>query len=267
MLAEVVAGERIITLAYAEPNGGYDPRYVDTAARRDGDELVIDGRKIAVPYAAAADTVIVSVRTDGASDAPGGISLVAVDLDAVGLAHRDYTTYDERRASDLTFESVRVPVAAAIGGLGEGLPALERAIDRGVAALCGEAVGAMAVLLRSTVEYLKARTQFGRPIGSFQALQHRAVDMLVQLELARGMAAYAATEVDSVDPAARRSAAAAAKVQIGESGRFVAEQAVQLHGAIGLTEELFVGQYVKRLTMIGREFGDEAFFLKRYARA
>jgi alkylation response protein AidB-like acyl-CoA dehydrogenase len=265
MLAEIVAGERIATLAYAEPNGGYDPRFVETTARREGDTLVLDGRKVAVPYGAAADTVIVSVRTAGAIDAPDGITLVVVDRNAVGVTRRDYVTYDERRASDFTFAGVRVPLAATIGHQGDGLPALECAIDRGIAALCAEAVGAMAVALRGTVEYLKTRSQFGRPIGSFQALQHRAVDMLLQLELARGMAAYVATEVDGNDVAARRNAAAAAKVQIGESGRFVAEGAVQLHGAIGLTDELFVGQYVKRLTMIGREFGDEVYFLKRYA--
>jgi alkylation response protein AidB-like acyl-CoA dehydrogenase len=265
MLAEIVAGDRIVTLAYAEPHGGYDPRFVETSARRDGDVLVLDGRKIAVPYGAAAHTAIVSVRTAGASDAPDGITLVAVDLDAHGVTRRDYVTYDERRASDLTLEGVRVPVAAVISTLGEGLPALERAIDRAIAALCAEAVGAMGIVLRATIDYLKARNQFGRPIGSFQALQHRAVDMLIQLELARGMAAYVATEVDGDDPFARRNAAAAAKVQIGESSRFIAEQAVQLHGAIGLTDELFVGGYVKRLTMIGREFGDEGFFLKRYS--
>jgi alkylation response protein AidB-like acyl-CoA dehydrogenase len=265
MLAEIVVGQRIATLAYAEPNGGYDPRFVETTARREGDTLILEGRKVAVPYAAAADTVIVSARTAGAIDAPDGITLVAVDRDAAGVTRRDYVTYDERRASDLTFAGVRVPIAATIGHQGDGLPALERAIDRGIAALCAEAVGAMAVALRGTVEYLKTRSQFGRPIGSFQALQHRAVDMLLQLELARGMAAYVATEVDGDDAAARRNAAAAAKVQIGESGRFVAEGAVQLHGAIGLTDELFIGQYVKRLTMIGREFGDESYFLKRYA--
>ena len=151
-----------------------------------------------------------------------------------------------------------------IGKIDGGLPILDRALDLGNVALCAEAVGAMAALHRGTVDYIKTRTQFGRPIGSFQALQHRAVDMLVQLELARAITTYAASVVGGADGAASRRAAAAAKVQICESSRYVGEQAIQLHGAIGLTEELFIGHYVKRLTVLARELGDAAYAIKRY---
>jgi alkylation response protein AidB-like acyl-CoA dehydrogenase len=264
LLADLLEGSKIATLAYAEPQAGYEPATVTTTARRDGESFIIDGHKVAVPYAVAADYVVVSVRTGGASDSREGISLVAVAKDAPGVTRRDYETYDERRASDITFEKVQVPHDAVIGKIDGGLPILDRALDLGNVALCAEAVGAMAALHRGTVDYIKTRTQFGRPIGSFQALQHRAVDMLVQLELARAITTYAASVVGGADGAASRRAAAAAKVQICESSRYVGEQAIQLHGAIGLTEELFIGHYVKRLTVLARELGDAAYAIKRY---
>ena len=264
MLEEIVAGTLLTTLAYTEPQSGYAPSLVRTRARLDGDMLVIDGAKAAVPFAAAADRLIISVRTAGSDNEAIGITLVTIASDAPGLTRNDYLTYDERRASDLTLTNVRVPLEHVIGPLDGGLALLDTAIDRGNVALCAEAVGIMSVLQRSTVEYLKARTQFGRPIGSFQALQHRAVDMLVQLELARAITSFAAAALDGNDAAAARAAAAAAKVQIGESGRYLGEQAIQLHGAIGLTEELPIGHYVKRLTMLQRELGDAAFALQRY---
>ena len=260
----LIAGTTIVTLAYAEPHAGYAPNRVATTARRDGDAFVIDGHKAAVPYANVADRFIVSVRTAGRDDAPDGITLIVVPADAPGMTRREYETYDERRASDLSFSGVRVPARDVLGSPDAGLEPLERALDRGTAALCAEAVGAMGVLQRRTLEYLKTRTQFGRPIGSFQALQHRAVDMLIQLELARAIATYAAATVDSSDAAERRRAAAAAKVLVCDASRFVGEQAIQLHGAIGLTAELYVGHYVKRLTMLQRELGDGAYAIKRY---
>jgi alkylation response protein AidB-like acyl-CoA dehydrogenase len=264
LLNDLVEGAKIVTLAYAEPQAGYDPARVSATARRDGDYLMISGSKVAVPYAVAADHLIVSVRTAGGLDDPDGISLVAIPRDAAGITRRDYDTYDERRASDVSFENVRVPLDAVLGPLDRGLPLLDRALDLGNAALCAEAVGAMAALQRGTVDYIKTRAQFGRPIGSFQALQHRAVDMLVQLELARAITTYAASVVGGDDPVTSRRAAAAAKVQVCESSRYVGEQAIQLHGAIGLTEELFIGHHVKRLTILARELGDAAYAIKRY---
>jgi alkylation response protein AidB-like acyl-CoA dehydrogenase len=264
LLADLLEGTKIVTLAYAEPQAGYEPSAVSTTARRDGDSLVINGRKVAVPYALAADYLIVSVRTAGAPNAEDGISLALVARDTPGASRRDYDTYDERRASDVAFENVRIPLGSIVGTRDGGLPLLDRALDRGNVALCAEAVGAMGALHRKTVEYLKARSQFGRPIGSFQALAHRAVDMLVQLELARAITTYAASLVDGEDAVASRRAAAAAKFQISESSRFVGEGAIQLHGAIGLTEELSIGHYVKRLTMLERELGDGPSAIKRY---
>ena len=227
LVAEIVAGTRIATLAYAEPNAGYEPAHVTTVARREGDGLVIDGRKVAVPYAAAADTVLVSTRTSGTSDAPDGITLVAVERDARGLSRRDYPTFDERRASDLTFEGVRRPLSAVVGAVDAGLPELEATLDRGIAALCAEAVGAMGVLQRATVEFLKTRTQFGRPIGSFQVLQHRAVDMLVQLEVGardRDVCGRGCRRRRTARPAPGGGGGEGANRR---SGRFVAEQAIR----------------------------------------
>jgi alkylation response protein AidB-like acyl-CoA dehydrogenase len=261
-LERLVDGTSIAALAYAEPHAGYDPEAVRTTARADGDSFVVSGEKVAVPFGNAAGVFIVSVRAGGE-----GISLLRIAADAAGLRRRDYVTYDDRQASDLTLDDVRVPSSALIGPLHGGLPLLEAALDRGTVALCAEALGAMGVLQRRTVEYLKTRSQFGRPIGSFQALQHRAVDMLVQLELARSITTYAASVVDGDDIAVRRRAAAAAKVLVSDASRFVTEQAIQLHGAIGLTEELYVGHYAKRLTMLQRELGDAAYAVKRYIAA
>ena len=258
-LERLIDGTAVGALAYAEPHAGYDPESVRTSARVDGDALVISGEKVAVPFGDAADVFVVSVRVEG-----NEVSLVIVPGDAPGISRRDYATYDERRASDLNFESVRVPLSALCGPLHGGLPLLDAALDRGTVALCAEAVGAMGVLQRRTVEFLKTRSQFGRPVGSFQALQHRAVDMLVQLELARSITIYAGSVIDGDDAAASRRGAAAAKVLVADASRFVSEQAMQLHGAIGLTEELYVGHYAKRLTVLQRELGDAAYAIKRY---
>jgi len=267
LLADAIAGERIVALAYAEPRSGYDPVSVTTTARVDGGDFIVDGQKVAVPYGCAADTIIVSARTDGAVDSTAGITLLAVDSHAPGVERRDYVTCDERRASQVSFAGVRVPRSAMVGTLGDGFPLLAESLDRGSAGVCAEAVGIMDVLVRSTVDFLKTRVQFGRPIGTFQALQHRAVDMLIQLELGRAIATHAAAAIDDGDPSARSAATAAAKAFIADAGRFVTESAIQLHGAIGITEELPISQYVKRLTAIEHEFGDAGFSLGRYMSA
>jgi alkylation response protein AidB-like acyl-CoA dehydrogenase len=266
LLAAALAGRHILTIAYAEPTGGYDPANVATRAERDGDDFIITGRKIAVPYAAAAGTAIVSTRTGHPTGEHAGVTLLAVALDAPGIERRDYVTYDDRRASDLDFAGVRIPADAALGDTGAGLPLLEDALDRGIAAICAEAAGAMSVLLKQTTAYLRSREQFGRPIGTFQVLQHRAVDMLVHLELARAMATDVAAAIDAGDGSAHQ-AAAAAKVEVAACGRFVSEAAMQLHGAIGITDELEIGQYVKRITTIERELGDARYSLNRYMAA
>jgi len=237
LLEQMIEGELLLSLAYAEDGSRYDEGLVETRARRDGDDLVIDGKKRGVLFGAVADKLVVSVRTRGLSQDRHGITLVLVDGDA----------------------------QAIVGELDGGLAILERTLDYGIAALAAEAVGIMSVMHATTVDYLKARTQFGVPIGSFQVLQHRAVDMLMSLEMARSMCYYGTMALSSSesDPQ-RRRALSATKVQIARSGRYVGQQAIQLHGAIGMTEEYHVGHYFKRMSMIELALGDVDHHLRRY---
>jgi alkylation response protein AidB-like acyl-CoA dehydrogenase len=238
---------------------------IETTARQEGSDLVIDGTKLAVPFAAAADTYVVTVRTSGAKHDPEGVTVVLVDRDTPGLTRRDYRTVDDRRASTLTFQNVRVPAANVLGELGAALPLVERTIDAGLGAIAAEAVGNTSVLLKRTVEYLKTRKQFGVPIGTFQALQHRAVDMLIQVELARSITFYGTMALaQDGPPNERMRALSATKTQIARSGRIVGESAIQLHGGIGMSEEYVIGHYFKRISMIELELGDVDFHLQRY---
>jgi alkylation response protein AidB-like acyl-CoA dehydrogenase len=267
LLERLIEGELLLTLAYAEAGSRYEPSVVATRARRDGGDFVIDGGKRAVPYAAAADTFVVSVRTRGEVDEAQGISLVLIDRDAAGVSRRDYRTVDGQRASDLTFSGVRVPADAILGEVDAGLPLLERVLDYGLGALAAEAIGLMTFMQRTTLAYLKTREQFGVPIGSFQALQHRAVDMLIQLELARSICYYGTMAlVEDADGRSRSKALSATKVQIARSGRYVGQQAIQLHGGIGMSEEYAVGHYFKRMSMLERALGDADYHLRRYVR-
>jgi alkylation response protein AidB-like acyl-CoA dehydrogenase len=267
LLERLIEGELLLSLAYAESASRYDPSIVDTRGRRDGSDLVIDGAKLAVPYAAAADKLVVSVRTNGERKDANGISLVLIDRDAAGLSRRDYRTVDGQRASDLRFAGVRVPGDATLGEADAGLPLLERVLDHGLGALAAEAVGLMTVMQRTTLGYLKTREQFGVPIGSFQALQHRAVDMLIQLELARSICYYGTMAlVDDEEARSRSRALSATKVQIARSGRYVGQQAIQLHGGIGMSEEYAIGHYFKRMSMIELALGDVDYHLRRYVR-
>ncbi len=197
----------------------------------------------------------------------GGISLFLVDRDAQGLAIRGYPTIDGRRAAEITFDHVRVDDDALLGPAEAAFPVIEHGIDRAVAALCAEAVGAIDALNRTTLDYLKMRRQFGVAIGSFQVLQHRMVDMTIEQEQAQSMAILAALSVDGADPAARRRAVSAAKVRIGQAGEFVGEQAIQLHGAIGMTDACMASHYFRRLVAIEQSFGDTDHHLERFAGA
>jgi pimeloyl-CoA dehydrogenase small subunit len=264
LLPALIEGKLLLAFAYAEPQSRYGLNDVELSATRDGGGYLLSGKKSVVFYAAAADKLIVSARTGGAPRDPEGISLFMVEGDAAGLARRDYRTVDGLRASDLALEGVRVAADALIGAAGAGLPLIELVIDHGIAAVCAEAVGAMAVLLEATNEYLKTRQQFGRPIGDFQVLQHRAVEMFMACEQARSMSLMATLKLDEED-GARKKAVSAAKVQIGKAGRFVGQQAVQLHGGMGMTDELNVGHYFKRLTMIDTLFGNTDHHLERFA--
>lgn len=263
LLPQVAGGELLLALAHGEPGSRYELANVATTARRDGSDYVLDGRKAVVLHGDVADRILVSARTRGAARDADGVSLFLVDAQAAGLTRLGYPTQDGQRAAELTLSKVRVPQSALIGTEHAALPAIEKAQDRAIAALCAEAVGNMAALIEATVGYLKTRKQFGVAIGSFQALQHRAVDMYLHAEQARSMAYLAAAKLDA-SPDERRQAISAAKVLVNQSARFVGQQAIQLHGGIGVTDELPVSHYFKRLTMITMLFGDVDHHLDRF---
>ena len=265
ILPATVAGEIKLAFAWAEPQSGFDLFDVRTTAARRGDGWVVDGAKGVVLGAAAAERIVVSARTSGDSRDRNGIGLFLVDREADGVTLRDYRTVDGLRAAEIAFENVAVGVDAALGDPGDALPAIEAVAERAIAALCAEAVGVMDVIVRDTAEYLKTRKQFGRPIGAFQVLQHQFTDMLIANEEARSMTYVATLRLDERDAAVRAKAVSGAKHLVGRHGRMIGQRAIQLHGGMGMTEEMAVGHYFKRLTMIDVMFGDEAYHLKRYA--
>ena len=267
VLPELLSGQRTLALAHVERAARYELAHIATRARRAGTDWVLDGAKAVVLGGDSARLLVVSARDTGEVASEDGIGLYLVDSAAHGVTRRGYPTQDGTRAADIQLDDVRVSGDCRLAAPRGALPVLRRVIDEALAALCAEAVGVMTRAHEQTVEYLKQRRQFGVVIGSFQALQHRAVDMLVMIEQARSMMLYATMMVDTDDAAARGRAVSAAKVQIGRSGKFVGEQAVQLHGGIGVTEECQVGHYYRRLTMIEILFGDSAHHLAVLARA
>jgi pimeloyl-CoA dehydrogenase small subunit len=256
ILPKVADGSLLLALAHTERQSRYDLADVGTTARRDGASHVLDGHKSVVLAGDAADKLIVSARVAGNRRDRDGLALFIVDAGAPGVTRRDYATVDGLRAADVTLANVKAAPEQLLGEAGAALPLIERVVDEAMAALAAEAVGAMAAMHELTVEYLRTRRQFGVPIGNFQVLQHRAVDMFVALEQARSMAMLASMMVAEPDARERRKAIAAAKVQIGRSGRIVGHGAVQLHGGIGMTMEYKVGHYFKRVTAIDTTFGD-----------
>jgi len=263
----IASGELTLALAHSETQARFDLARVETSAQREGAGWVISGAKRFVLSGDSADKLIVSARTRGEANDSDGVTLFIVDAKAPGVTCRGYRTQDHGRAADIGFDAVRVGPDALIGEAGAALPVIEHAVDAAIAALCAEGLGVMERAHELTVDYLKVRKQFGVAIGSFQALQHRAVDMLVAIEQARSMALYATMMCSEPDPVERSRAISAAKVQIGKSGRFVSEEAIQLHGGIGMTEECQVGHYFRRLTVIEMMFGDTPHHLGRVARA
>ena len=266
LLPQIAAGELTLALAATERHSRYDLADIATTARRDGSGWILDGEKGVVLHGDSADRLIVTARIGGGQRERDGIALFIVDAAAEGVARRGYPTQDGLRAAEVTLSRVRVDNDAVLGEPGAALPLIERVVDEAIAALCAEAVGALSALHELTLDYLKTRQQFGRAIGSFQVLQHRSVDMLIALEQARSMALYATIMADSPDRAERHAAVAAAKVQIGRSGRFIGQQAIQLHGGIGMTMEYKGGHYFKRVTMIDTMFGDADYHLRALAR-
>jgi pimeloyl-CoA dehydrogenase small subunit len=262
-LSGVMSGENIFAFAYAEPRGRYNLADLETTAKKDGSGFVINGHKAVVIGAPWATHLIVTARTSGGRRDANGVTVFVVEKSAPGITTRDYPTVDGRRASEVYFENVSVGAEAAIGDVDNGLPLIELVSDEAIAALCAEACGAMKVAQNMTVEYSRQRKQFGTPIGKFQVLQHRMVDMFMEAEQSVSMTYMATLKLDE-DAVTRKKAASAAKVRIGQGGRFVGQQAIQIHGGMGMTDELAVGHYFKRLTMIDSEFGNVDHHLKRY---
>lgn len=262
----LVAGEKIAVPAHGEHGARYQLSRVATRATAEKDGFVLDGRKAVVSLAQAADLLLVSARTGGEVDAEQGISIFLVDRGAPGVALEDYPTLDGRRGADVVLSGVRVPRQRLLGPEGGAFPGLQAAWEAGITALCAEAVGALQAIFEATVEYAKMRKQFGQPIGKFQALQHRMADMLIQVEQARSMSYLAAMRCGDPDPGVRRSAISAAKVLIGQACRRVGQEAIQIHGGIGMTDELKVSHWFKRLVAIELSLGDTEHHLETYAR-
>lgn len=263
---QIANGGLTLAFAHTERNSRYDLADIETRAVRDGSAWVIDGEKGVVLHGDTADKLVVTARTSGGRRDRDGIAVFIVDADAAGVSRRGYPTQDGLRAAEVSLAGVRVGPEGVLGEPGAGLPLVECVVDEGIAALCAEAVGAMAVMHELTVDYLKTRRQFGREIGSFQILQHRAVDMLIALEQARSMAMFATMMAAEENAVERRNAISAAKVQIGRSAKLIGQQAIQLHGGIGMTMEYKVGHYFKRVTMIDMMFGDADHHLRELAR-
>jgi pimeloyl-CoA dehydrogenase small subunit len=263
-LTGIVDGSSQAALAFVEPQGRYNLADLTTTAQSSGDGWVLNGYKAVVLNGPSADFFVVSARTSGEQRDRAGVSLFLVAADAEGLSRRDYPTVDAFRASEVSFDKVQLGADALLGQAGEGFAALEQVIDEGILAVGAEAVGAMEVLYKDTVEYCKVREQFGQPIGKFQVLQHRMVDMFMEHEQSKSLVFMAAMRMDEGYGEEARKAASALKVQVGKSGRFVGQGAVQLHGGMGMTDELNVGHYFKRLTTIDTLFGNVDFHLKRF---
>lgn len=268
ILQQIVSGEARIAFAALEPSSGQTLHDVSVTARRDGGDWILDGAKVVVTSAPLATHLIISARTSGERRDRTGISLFLVEFEAgappAGVQVHPYRTIDDRVAADLTFTGFRIPADSLLGVEGAGWVAIEPTIDEATAAVCAEAVGCMSKVLADTVEYAKQRQQFGVPIGSFQVLQHRMVDMYIELEQSIA-ATHLAIHSLGAEAHARARAVCAAKVTIARAARYLGQQSVQLHGAMGMTEELAIGHYFKRLTALEREYGTLDQHRARYA--
>lgn len=262
-LNAIASGERIIAFAQAEPKSRWSLNDVATTAKKDGAGYVLNGQKSVVLGGPQADHLLVSVRTAGGQRDAKGISLFLVPVGAKGVTRRDYPTMDDTRASEVYFENVSVGAEALIGAADAALPVIARIVDEANTAYCHEAVGCMRMMTSSTQDYAKQRKQFGKAIAEFQVIQHRLVDMFMATEESVSMALRATIKLSESD-AERAKAVAGAKVAIGKHGRFVGQNAVQIHGGMGVTDEMRVGHYFKRVTMIDSTFGNVDYHLKRY---
>ncbi len=264
VLPDVIEGRTRLAFAHSERQSRYDLASVETSAAADGDGWTLTGEKTLTLHGDCAGKLIVSARTAGGGRDEGGVGLFLVDAEAPGVAIRGYDTQDGMRAAEISLSGAR---AEALGDPEGAMPVIRQVVDEAIAAVCAEAVGAMERAHEMTIEYLKTRQQFGVHIGAFQALQHRGAEMFVALEQARSMAMYAAVMSRDPNPAERARAVSGAKVQIGRSGRFIGQSAIQMHGGVGMTMEYAVGHYFKRLTMIEKAFGDTDHHLRAVGEA
>jgi len=267
ILPQVAEGNMTLAFAHGERQARYDLSDVLTTAKSTAHGWVLDGAKSVVAHGDGAHRLIVSARVSGERDDPNGIGLFLVDGKASGVARRSYPMRDGTRAAEIALSGVEVARADALSEPGKAFPIIERVVEAGIAATSAEAVGAMETMHALTLEYLKTRQQFGKPIGQNQVLQHRSAEMLIALEQGRSMAMLAAMTVDEPDDEERAHNIAMAKVGVGQASRFVAQNAVQLHGGIGMTEEYAVGHYFRRVMVIEHMFGDPAHHLSRLAEA
>jgi alkylation response protein AidB-like acyl-CoA dehydrogenase len=265
VLPGVIDGSRQLALAYAEPQARFDLHDVVTTAKRDGDGFVINGHKSVVLHAATADQVVVSARTSGGQIDTAGISLFLVDADADGVRRDDFPTVDGLRASEIDFKNVKVAGDRVLGEVDGGYAVLRAVASDAVLALCAEAVGIMEMLCKNTVTYTQERVQFDHPLSDFQVLQHRMVDMFMEYEQCRSLLYRATMEAAQGDPETAQRTVHALKHLVGKSGIFIGENAVQLHGGMGMTEELAIGHYFKRLLVIDSQFGNADYHLERFA--
>ena len=265
LLPALIEGKLLLAVAYTERESRSNPVDVQTRAEKSGGGYVLNGEKAVVLGAALADKLIVSTRTSGNRLDEQGISLFLVDSKAAGVSIQGFRTMEGGNAANIKFSGVKLTADALIGQEGKGFALLDNAIDHATVAACADALGSMHSAMRKTVEYLKTRKQFDVPIGSFQALQHRAVDMFTAVEACRSMVLMASLKVSDTNPVERKMAVSAAKQFVGEKARLVAQQAVQMHGGIGMTEELDIGHYFRRLTMFCSLFGTTEYHLNRYA--
>jgi pimeloyl-CoA dehydrogenase small subunit len=265
ILPQIAEGKLLLAFAHGERQARYDLSDVLTTAKPKGAGWVLDGAKSVVLRGDGAQQLVVSARTAGERDDPEGITLFLVDATANGVARRSYPLRDGTRAAEISLTGVEVGHEDLLGEIGAALPIIERVVEAGIAAICAEAVGAMEAMQALTLEYLRTRQQFGRPIGDNQVLQHRAADMLMELERGRSMAMFAAMMVEEPDAAERAHNIAMAKVGVGQASKFVSQNAIQLHGGIGMTEEYAVGHYFRRCMVIEHMFGDTAHHLSRLA--
>ena len=264
-LVPLIEGSKTAALAYLEPQSRYRLADVALSAKKDGDDYVLNGEKGVVLNGATADVLVVSARTSGEQQDEDGISLFVLAADSDGVKRRGYATVDGQKGAEIGFENVRVPAAQLLGEEGKALPVIESVIQEATLAVCAEAVGIMEKLNHKTLEYTKSRVQFGVPIAAFQALQHRMVEMFMLYEQTRSLLLWAVMAQESEDADEAGRAISAIKYQVGTAGRQIGEEAIQLHGGMGVSWEVDVAHYFKRLTVINTLFGNADFHVERYA--